>query len=827
MDGFEISVQKLYDFDINRIESITILKDAAATALYGSRAANGVVVITTVAPKPGKLNVSYSFTGSVVAPDLSDYDLLNAREKLEVEKLAGCYDADDELDLIAKEKEYNAKLTNIEKGVDTYWLSKPLETIFNHKHSLFVEGGSENVRFGLDLSYNTNKGVMIGSYRDNIGVALYVDYRIGKLQVKNQVSYNLTKSAESPYGDFSKYAYAQPYDPYKDENGKYLEKLQDYDGTSTATDYRENPLYESTLMNYDKSDIEEFINNLSANWYITQHLLLKGTFSITRIVEHGESFLDPLSKRNSEPLSMTQLYSGELRKSNGESFNWDMNLLLAYNRTFDKHNVNFTVGINTKEDYSESGFALYKGFPSGSLNSPNYAKEIYEKPSQSEGKSRLFGAIATVNYSYRDIYLFDFSGRIDGSSKFGSDRKYAPFWSTGFGINIHNYAFMDSYKYIDELKIRGSYGQTGNVNFSDYEAKTIYTMNDDQWYQTGAGATLTALGNKDLTWETTNTLDVGVELSILNRLFYIKASYYNKKTIDCINSVTIPSSTGFNTYKDNIGEVRNRGYEINLRADIIRKQDLYLALFGNLSHNQNRLMKIAQSLKDYNSQVDDYFNTSNPYDGSTSKPFTKYIEGISMNTIWGVKSMGIDPSNGNEVFIRPDGTLTDVWNTSDQVVIGCTDPDAQGSFGFNLAYKNFTLFTNFMYEFGGQRYNQTLVDRVENANIYEENVDRRVLTDRWQKAGDKAKFKKLESGRSGVTATNPTSRFVQDYNTVSLSSISLGYDFTQPWVKKAKLSMLRFEIGAEDLVRWSSVKEERGLSYPFARTINFSLKASF
>ena len=358
MDGFEISVQKLYDFDINRIESITILKDAAATALYGSRAANGVVVITTVAPKPGKLNVSYSFTGSVVAPDLSDYDLLNAREKLEVEKLAGCYDADDELDLIAKEKEYNAKLTNIEKGVDTYWLSKPLETIFNHKHSLFVEGGSENVRFGLDLSYNTNKGVMIGSYRDNIGVALYVDYRIGKLQVKNQVSYNLTKSAESPYGDFSKYAYAQPYDPYKDENGKYLEKLQDYDGTSTATDYRENPLYESTLMNYDKSDIEEFINNLSANWYITQHLLLKGTFSITRIVEHGESFLDPLSKRNSEPLSMTQLYSGELRKSNGESFNWDMNLLLAYNRTFDKHNVNFTVGINTKEDYSESGFAL-------------------------------------------------------------------------------------------------------------------------------------------------------------------------------------------------------------------------------------------------------------------------------------------------------------------------------------------------------------------------------------------------------------------------------------------------------------------------------------
>ena len=464
MDGFEISVQKLYDFDLNRIESITILKDAAATALYGSRAANGVVVITTVAPKPGKLNVSYNFTGSVVTPDLSDYNLMDAEEKLKVEVLAGCYVADNDSQTIQYEQEYNDKLANVAKGVDTYWLSKPLETVFNHKHSLFVEGGSENVRFGLDLNYTTNQGVMIGSYRDNIGAALYIDYRIGSLQVKNQVSYNLTKSAESQYGDFSMYAAAQPYDAYKDENGKYLEVLKNYVNTSDRD--RVNPLYESTLSNFDKSKIEEFINNLSVNWYMTQHMQLKGTLSITKTVDKSNRFLDPLSKQNSEPLSMTQLYSGELTKSNGDSFTWDMNVLLAYNRSFEKHNLNFSVGINAKEDSSEGNSALYKGFPSGSLSSPNYAKEIYEKPTTSTGQCRLFGAIAAINYSFKDIYLFDFSGRIDGSSKFGSDRKYAPFWSTGFGINIHNYAFMDNYKYIDKLKIRGRYGQTGNVNFS-------------------------------------------------------------------------------------------------------------------------------------------------------------------------------------------------------------------------------------------------------------------------------------------------------------------------------------------------------------------------
>lgn len=157
MDGFEISVTKLYDYDPNRIESITILKDAAATALYGSRAANGVVIITTVTPKAGKMNVSYNFVADLTMPDLSDYDLLNAKEKLEVERLAGCYDYDPnsnyKRDIFALEKEYNEKLAAVKKGVDTYWLSKPLHTVLNHKHSLYLDGGSDNFRFGFDLQY--------------------------------------------------------------------------------------------------------------------------------------------------------------------------------------------------------------------------------------------------------------------------------------------------------------------------------------------------------------------------------------------------------------------------------------------------------------------------------------------------------------------------------------------------------------------------------------------------------------------------------------------------------------------------------------------------
>ena len=202
MDGFEIDVTKLYDMDPSRIESITILKDAAATAMYGSRAANGVVVITTVTPKPGKLNVQYSFTGEVEAPDLSDYHLLNAAEKLEAERLAGCYVSDTPADQERLNEEYQGKLYNVRRGVDTYWLSKPLRTVFNHNHSLYIDGGTENLRFGVDLNYKQDDGVMKGSGRRTMGGGMYLDYRINKLQVRNYVSFNTTDCFFYDLGSF-------------------------------------------------------------------------------------------------------------------------------------------------------------------------------------------------------------------------------------------------------------------------------------------------------------------------------------------------------------------------------------------------------------------------------------------------------------------------------------------------------------------------------------------------------------------------------------------------------------------------------------------------
>ena len=345
MDGFQISVEQLYDMDPNRIESITILKDAAATALYGSRAANGVVVITTVAPQMGKLNVSYNFTGDVTVPDLSDYNLMNAREKLETEVAAGVFEDLAKDNPLGAEQQYYAKLASITRGVDTYWLSKPLQTSFNHKHSLSIDGGSDNFRFGIQLSYNNEDGVMKESFRNRVGAGVYLDYRIGSFQLKNMVTYTNTRSQESPYGAFSDYTGCQPYDPYKDDKGNYLENLPNWDGKNAK---RPNPLYESTLSNFDKSKYEEFVDNLGINWNITTGLLWKTQFSLTRKITDTKRFLDPLSSKNTTPQTAENPSSGELNTSRGNEFYWDLSSTLSYNRSVEKHHINLLLGVNAR-----------------------------------------------------------------------------------------------------------------------------------------------------------------------------------------------------------------------------------------------------------------------------------------------------------------------------------------------------------------------------------------------------------------------------------------------------------------------------------------------
>ena len=832
MDGFEVSIEKIYDLDPTRIESMTILKDAAATAIYGSRAANGVVVITTVAPKPGEVRVSYNFTGTLEMPDLRDYNLANASEKLEIERRAGLYDKGNNGNNTTADglNKYYEKYALIQSGIDTDWLSLPLRNAFDHKHSLYIEGGTPNLRYGVDASYNGGNGVMKGSGRDRYSIGFSLDYRVKKLQVKNTVSFGHTKSKESPYGAFSDYTSLLPYEtPYK--NGTLVKQLYYSRKGSNSVN---NPLYEATLSNYEWSAYDEIIDNLSVNWYLNDYLTVKGQFSVTKQYTSSERFYDPLSSKVSVYGTTDTKLQGDLFTGEGSSLSWDSNAFLYYTRSFGNHNFNFSGGWEASAYNTENTSAQYRGFPSGQFNSLNYASEIYKKPTLTENTTRRVSILATLNYTWNDIYLADASVRFDGSSEFGANQKWAPFFSGGLGVNIHNYDFLKGNEKINKLKVRASYGRTGKVNFPAYAATTMYETLFDEWYITGYGAVLKALGNKDLSWEKTDKFNFGIETQFFNQRLTVDLDYYYEKTIDLINDVTLSQTSGFSTYKNNMGEVENKGFEMQIRADIYRDRNWSVALWGNMAHNKNKILKISDSQKAYNERVAEFYKKELQYqaiyntslkDANYAVPISQYAEGESLTSIWAVRSLGIDPTTGKELFLNRDGSITDTWDVSQEVVVGNTEPKLNGSIGLNATYKNWSLFAAFQYEFGGQEYNQTLVDRVENADIANGNVDLRVLTQRWQKPGDVAEFKNIADSK---LTTLPTSRFVQDKKYIRLSALTLSYDFNREWIKKhLHMNMLRLEMSSSDFINWNSIRQERGLSYPKSWKVDFSLKAQF
>ncbi|UYI64997.1 MAG: SusC/RagA family TonB-linked outer membrane protein [Bacteroides ovatus] len=821
LDGFEVDVEKIYDLDMNSIHSINILKDAAATAMYGSRAANGVIVIERRAPEAGKFRVQYSGVLSAELPDLSSYNLMNAREKLETERLAGLYDSNTP-EIAPYTNGYYQRLNNVLTGVDTYWLSQGLRTALNHKHSVFIDGGENDVRWGVELGFRGTEGVMKHSSRKNANAAFYVDYRIGGLQIKNKVTYTYNKSTDVPFNSFSDYSHLLPYMRLYDENGDYVRRLEKFDGASGT---QVNPLYEINFYNsFDHSGYDEVTDDLSLNWRITDGLRLRGQFSVLMRNSTGDLYKDPASASYS---ASTGNINGEKTESTQKRTVIDGSLSLMYNNTFKGHNLNICLSSNMRQTQSTASETRYRGFPGGDLVSSNYAAEVYGKPSSSDNTTRLVGALLTSNYTYNNIYLADLTGRIDGSSEFGSDKRWSMFWSTGAGINIHNYDFMKSNELFSMLKFRVSYGLTGKTNFSLYSAKDMYQLQTDSWYPTGYGVFLYQMGNPNLKWERKYTLDYGVEIGLWHDKIYLKASAYDERTIDLITDYTIPSSTGFTSYKENMGKVKNTGVELELRARLYSDRNWLFQLYGSFARNKNTIIEISQAMRDYNKRVEELFSGYNPESSSDSKyakTYLKYYEGASLTSIYGMKSLGISPTNGKEIYLRRNGDVTDVWSADEWTIIGDTAPKGQGSFGYTLSYKQLSMFASFLYTFGGDAYNNTLVSYVENADIKNDNVDKRVLLDRWQKPGDITTMKDI---RDRNVTTGASSRFVQKNNTLQWSSLTMSYNFRPEQLKKLHLSGLRLSFTMNDLFYWSTIRQERGLDYPYSRSFNLTTNIIF
>ena len=823
LDGFEIDVQTMVDLDPDRVQSITMLKDASATAIYGSKASNGVIVIETYTPKPGEINVSYGGNLRLQMPDLSAYNLMDAEEKIQVEALAGLYSPND----LDSQRDYQNRLREVKRGVDTYWLSQPLRTAVQHRHALTLEGGSEALRYKLYLGLNQTPGVMKESGRRRLALGMELQYIYKNLTFRNTLTYSNVKAVNSPYGSFSTYTQRNPYVRYKDDDGNYIYEVDRYipisGGGLGQTFY--NPLYNTTLNTIDEEKYNDVTNNFGVDWTIIEGLRLKGSFSFTHQNTYGDNFKPArhtdFADYSDEDFDRRGAYIG----SRGENFSYDASAVLTYFWQLDKHVVNANLGWNLQENVTREFTVKTEGFPNENLDYISFATQ-YEKegaPAGDEYTSRLVGFLGNLNYSYDERYLLDLSFREDASSRFGADKRWAPFWSAGLGWNLHNEGFLKDVTFINRLKIRGSYGLTGSQNYNPYQAMTTYKYLTGERYHHIVGAEVMALGNEKLGWQRTLQQNYGLDIDLWNERINITGNYYIKLSKDVLTSVTLPPSLGFDSYMDNLGEVKNYGYELSLRVAILKNpaKRLFWSVNANALHNKNKLMKISNALRAYNdSQDEDSMAGSKKKE--SNRPKVRYIEGESMNSIWVNRSLGIDPATGNEIYIKKDGSLTYEYDVNDKVEVGDENPKFQGNVQTNFYWKGFNLYLLFNYEYGAKIYNSTLATKVEGADpLY--NADKRVLYDRWKKPGDVAMFRRIDD----TSELYQTTRLVQDNNFINLSSLSLSYDVPRDILARTFIERCKFTFSMTDVFRISSIKQERGTSYPFARSFSFALNVTF
>lgn len=819
VDGFEVSLQSVYDMDINRIESITILKDASATILYGSRAANGVVVIETIQPKAGKLNVSYDFKPTISFVDLTDYDLLNASEKLDFEKLAGLYDPTGDLKVDNdRQQDYYKRYKNIKEGVDTYWLKQPVRNAFSQSHSLYVDGGVNQLRYGVDASFNQTNGVMKESGRDRYSLGFKLIYRIkDKITIQNYASYAYMKSYDSPYGSFSKYATLNPYERIYNENGELIPTLMNGEA---------NPLFDAQLPNRSNTETQTFTEQLSVDWLIVEGLRLRASFNMNKGMTENDNYTSPFNSSYlydkdgqllKEMLPIAE--RGKLSLNNGKSMDLSGNFTINYNKLFAKNHLLYvSLGGEVTESTSSSHGFVVTGFADDRYANPAFAIQYMKdsKPRSYESTTRSLGAFMNINYIYDNRFFVDFSTRYDGSSQFGSDKRWAPFWSVGGGWNVHNEHFLSKDSILNKLKLRFSYGVTGNQEFSAYQAKTMYQYNTERLYNTLITASLMGYGNPDLKWQTQYQTNIGFDLGMWRDRLLVTFNYYHKLTDGMLTSVTVAPSIGLssNAFTSNLGEIENNGLEFRINGALIRDKahDIEWRAWIDASHNKNVLKKISNQMKGINAA------------NNTKKfvPGAVYEEGESMTAIKAVQSLGIDPLTGQEIYLKKDGkTITYEWDANDKILCGDTEADIYGNIGTNLYWKGWNLNMVFNYSLGGDYYNQTLASRVEGANpAY--NVDKRALSERWKNPGDDVLYKNIKE----YTTTYVSTRFVQEYDYLQAKSISLSYDLKKEWLKRYKLTNLRFSFYINDLFRIASIKQERGFDYPFERSYVFGVNVS-
>lgn len=843
------------------IQRIDVLKDASATALYGTRAANGVIVITTKSGHEGKPIVSYS--GKVTArkrPYYSDkkINLMSSAERVELSQyLAEAHYAYPQtMSKIGYEEalrqlyageigrdEFNAQVEKMSTE-NTDWFDLLCRNSFSQDHSLSISGGSEKVRYYTSLGVTDTQDVIKNNLNRRYTGMVKINYNLtSKLKAEFNISGNLS---DRKYKSINAIDYAYNTNrviPAFNENGTYY-KFPKYNNSNSLYGY-----YGYNILNeLDNNDIDQRGNSMiataSLRYQVNENLFFNGVFSAnTSNVDietwWGEESYYIASQRGAEadgtPKSTSYLpYGGELSVNKKRTLGWTARLQANYNKYFGegkKYNVNLAGGFEassshyTGDDYTQRGYYKDRGrtfatqIPSSYENYWSWVSS--HVPTITDTKNNLVSAYATLSFSFERFFTLNVNGRYDGSNKFGSrsNEKILPIWSISGNANLLNILNIKSPK-IDNLTLKSSYGEQGNMLDNQTPNLIIKKGGMNAFYNELVSQTA-YFANPDLKWEKTHSFNVGLESSFFNSRLMIETEYYYKRTTDAFMNKRISDINGFESYVVNSGVITNQGFNVTVTATPVRLKDFYWILSGNASKVYNKI-KTAPGTESYT--LNDFING------------TAVVKGQPVGTFYSYRFAGLSPVDGGPLFDDWEERQQEI-GTADQYTFytsileasGRREPDITGSLNNTFTYKQWRLGTTFVFNCGAKTRLFRLFDGVSMARQFSSETNaNRDLKLRWMKPGDELTTNipsilcggdpawerysnnwTTNSGYSGpklhgnaYTMYDYSNARVVDASYVKLSTLTLTYEFNKQQLEKLKLGRLAITASAYNLYTW-------------------------
>jgi TonB-dependent starch-binding outer membrane protein SusC len=765
-----LSGNALADINFNDIESFDILKDAAATAIYGSHGANGVVLITTKKGKSGKtvfqVNSQYGWNRPT-----NKRKFLNAEEYVTlIRESATNRDILGGVDPSAP----GSRLSRVEGVLDeisggTDWRNYETNTnwedqAFNDKAAtsmidVSASGGNEKTRFYVSGSYNNQDGILIDNTFKRISSRLNLEHTVNeRFRIGVNLSVSQTTSgrvsADNQFSTPMQLVALAPITPVRDADGN----LNNIPVTT----------YQNAMVDAEEGQFVSKVYRNIGNIY--------GTYKFLPWLSFTSEFGIDLQNQNDDEFYGANTTFGNGTNGYGESswyrsLNYNTNNYFSIDKTInDNHSIDGTVGIAYQEyDFNQAN-VFGQEFPLDALRLLASAGEITGGSSNSE-RSSFLSYFARVNYKFRDRYLLGLSGRIDGSSKFGADNQYGIFPAVSAGWILSEENFLANSNLLSFLKLRASWGVAGNAQIDNFLALGLWGVG-----RYGGTSTLgpTQLANAELKWEKSNQFDIGLDFGLFDNRITGEVDYYIRKTNDLLYNVPVPSNSGFSTQFRNVGSMENRGLEFAIHTENIRGKQFQWKSSFNLAFNSNKVTKL------------DGEQTILP--GNDGRYLNSLIVGESIGVFYGPRYAGVDPANGDALYFTEDGkTTTNDYNEAGDFIVGNPNPDVIGGFTNTFSYKGFELSVLLQGVMGNQIMNGAGGFMSASFDYYD-NQTREILS-RWQKPGDITNEPQLRFLLGN--GTSASSRYIDDGDYVRVKNITLGYTFPQSLISRLRLSSAR------------------------------------